>query len=80
MQTNEPQTLRNDWSREEILALFDLPFNDLLFQAQTVHRQNFNPNEVQLVRCYPSRPVLAQRTVSTVHKVPDMTLVLRKKN
>ena len=48
MLTNEPQTLRNDWSREEILALFDLPFNDLLFQAQTVHRQNFNPNEVQL--------------------------------
>ena len=48
MQTNEPKTLRNDWSREEILALFDLPFNDLLFQAQTVHRQNFNPNEVQL--------------------------------
>ena len=48
MQTNEPQTLRNDWSREEILTLFDLPFNDLLFQAQTVHRQNFNPNEVQL--------------------------------
>ncbi|MGB2106399.1 MAG: biotin synthase BioB [Porticoccaceae bacterium] len=48
MLTNESQTLRNDWSRDEILNLFDLPFNDLLFQAQTVHRQNFNPNEVQL--------------------------------
>ena len=48
MLTNESQTLRNDWSRDEILGLFDLPFNDLLFQAQTVHRQNFNPNEVQL--------------------------------
>jgi biotin synthase len=48
MLANQPQNLRNDWSRDEILGLFDLPFNDLLFQAQTVHRQNFNPNEVQL--------------------------------
>ena len=48
MLANQPQTLRNDWSRDEILGLFDLPFNDLLFQAQTIHRQNFNPNEVQL--------------------------------
>jgi biotin synthase len=48
MSANQVQTLRNDWSRDEILGLFDLPFNDLLFQAQTIHRQNFNPNEVQL--------------------------------
>jgi len=32
----------------EIAALFDLPFNDLIFQAQTVHRQHFDPNVVQL--------------------------------
>lgn len=36
------------WADEAIAALYNLPFNDLLFQAQTVHRQNFNPNEVQL--------------------------------
>ena len=40
--------LRHDWSHTEIKALFDLPFNDLLFQAQTVHRQNFDPNSVQI--------------------------------
>ena len=40
--------VRHDWTRPEIQALFDLPFNDLLFQAQTVHRQFFNPNEVQV--------------------------------
>ena len=39
---------RTDWTRDEIGALFDLPFNDLLFEAQTVHRQNFDPNAVQL--------------------------------
>ncbi len=40
--------IRHDWRREEILALFDEPMNDLLFTAQTIHRQHFDPNEVQV--------------------------------
>jgi len=32
----------------EIKTLFDQPFNDLVFQAQTIHRQNFDPNAVQI--------------------------------
>lgn len=36
------------WSQEEIQALFDLPFNDLLFKAQTEHRKHFDANRVQL--------------------------------
>lgn len=40
--------LRHDWSRQEILDLLALPFNDLLFKAQWVHRAHFNPNEVQV--------------------------------
>jgi biotin synthase len=40
--------LRHDWQNHEIEALFDQPFNDLLFQAQGVHRQNFDPNAVQV--------------------------------
>jgi biotin synthase len=40
--------LRNDWSLDEIEALLDLPFNDLIFQAQTTHRANFDPNRVQM--------------------------------
>lgn len=40
--------LRHDWRIEEAEALFALPFNDLLFQAQTVHRRHFPPNEIQL--------------------------------
>jgi biotin synthase len=39
---------RHDWTREEIRALFDLPFPELMFHAQTVHRQNFDPAEVQI--------------------------------
>jgi biotin synthase len=40
--------IRQDWTRGEVLALFNQPFNDLLFQAQVAHRQHFDPNEVQL--------------------------------
>jgi biotin synthase len=40
--------IRHDWSREEVESLFALPFNDLLFQAQTVHRANHDPNAVQV--------------------------------
>lgn len=40
--------LRHDWSGNEIEQLFNLPFNDLLFHAQQVHRGHFDPNEVQV--------------------------------
>jgi biotin synthase len=39
---------RHDWTRREIRDLFALPFPDLMFQAQTVHRANFDPAEVQV--------------------------------
>ncbi|CCV16460.1 biotin synthase BioB [Mesorhizobium sp. STM 4661] len=38
------------WTLDEARSVHDAPFNDLLFQAQTVHRQNFDPNKVQLSR------------------------------
>lgn len=41
-------SIRHDWTIKEIEALFQLPFNDLLFQAQTVHRQFHDPNAVQI--------------------------------
>ena len=39
---------RHDWRRDDIEALFSLPFNDLLFQAASVHRAHFDPNAVQV--------------------------------
>ena len=41
-------SVRHDWKIEEVNALFEMPLNDLMFQAQTVHRQNFDPNKVQV--------------------------------
>ncbi len=40
--------LRHDWTREEAEALLALPFNDLVFRAQSLHRRYFDANEVQL--------------------------------
>ena len=40
--------LRHDWRRDEVRALFTLPFPDLMFRAAQVHRENFDPTEVQI--------------------------------
>ena len=40
--------VRHDWTRDEVRAIYELPLPDLMFQAQTVHRMNFDPAEVQI--------------------------------
>jgi len=40
--------IRNDWSREEVLTLMNLPFPELMHRAGEVHREHFNPQEVQV--------------------------------
>lgn len=45
--TNAQSTLRHNWSLEEAQAIYNQPFPDLLFQAQTTHRTNFDATEVQ---------------------------------
>jgi biotin synthase len=49
MTASSPVT-RHDWSVAEVSELFNRPLNDLLFSAQTIHRQNFDPNQVQVSR------------------------------
>jgi biotin synthase len=39
---------RHDWTRGEVAALFALPFTELMFRAALVHRENFDPAEVQI--------------------------------
>jgi biotin synthase len=46
--TPNPTQIRTDWTRDEIAALFELPFTELLFQAASVHRANHPPEQVQL--------------------------------
>jgi biotin synthase len=40
--------IRNDWTREDVRALFALPFSELIFRAQTLHRRYFDAREVQI--------------------------------
>lgn len=44
----KPAQTRHDWTRDEVQALFDLPFSDLIFQAQSLHRERFASNQVQM--------------------------------
>ena len=41
-------SIRHNWQASEVMALFSLPFNDLIYRAQTVHREHFDPNKVQI--------------------------------
>jgi biotin synthase len=49
-ETSQIQPGHGIWTKREAAAVYASPFNDLLFQAQTVHRRNFDPNKVQLSR------------------------------
>ena len=42
------ESIRHDWSKHEVEELFELPFADLVFRAQSAHREYFDPNSVQL--------------------------------
>lgn len=42
------QIIRHDWSTEQVEELYALPFADLMYRAQVIHRENFDPNAVQI--------------------------------
>jgi biotin synthase len=46
--TNRLGEVRTDWTLDEVRSLFALPFSDLVFHAQRIHRENFDPNQVQV--------------------------------
>jgi len=48
LKNRETTVTRHDWTQEEVLALLNTPFMDLLFHAQTIHRANHDPNEIQV--------------------------------
>ena len=48
MKLSANEKIRHDWTVDEVKALFKKPFSDLIFEAQTMHREFFNPNQVQV--------------------------------
>ncbi len=67
-------TVRTDWSREEIAALFDLPFTELVFRAAAVHRDHHR----SCARCCPSRPAAAPKTAAIARKASRLTAAWRR--
>lgn len=47
-QMSQNPAIRHDWQLDEVQALYALPFNDLIFNAQSVHRAHFDANEIQI--------------------------------
>ncbi len=50
MPSNTETALRHDWTHDQAEALFRLPFNDLIMEAQALHRRYFDANRVQMSR------------------------------
>ncbi|MFI4936666.1 MAG: biotin synthase BioB, partial [Caulobacterales bacterium] len=50
MTDDDPALPRHDWTLEEVEALFELPFTELVFRAAQTHRRWFDPTEVQLAQ------------------------------
>ena len=73
-------SLRNDWTRDEIQTLYDQPFLDLVFDAQSVHRQHFQANTIQVSTLLRLKQVNVLKTVSTVLSQHVMTQNLKPKN
>ncbi len=62
--------IRHDWTHQEVQSLYELPFNELMFRAQMVHRQNFDPNAVQISTLLSIKTGACPRIVSIVLRVP----------
>ena len=45
---NTKTNIKNNWSYQEAFKIYSMPFSDLIYKAQTIHRKNFKSNEVQL--------------------------------
>jgi len=62
--------IRNDWTRDEIQALYDQPLMDLLFQAQQIHREHLMPIPYRSAPYSLLKPVVVRKTVNTVPSLP----------
>jgi len=68
MSTPYSVLIRHDWQAEEVGALFEQPLVDTIFQAQSIHRQFFDPNEVQLSTLLNVKTGGAPKIAPTAHK------------
>lgn len=58
------------WTMSQVTELFEKPLLDLLFEAQQIHRQHFDPQQVQVSTLLSIKPALVRKTANIAHKVP----------
>lgn len=56
------------WTMSQVNELFNKPLIDLLFEAQQIHRQHFDPRQVQVSTCCRSKPAPARKIVNIVRR------------
>jgi len=66
---------KHNWTKEEILAIYNKPMMELLYDAATVHRANHNPNQVQVSTLLSIKQEVAQKIAGIVHKRRDTTQI-----
>mgnify|MGYP000887623662 CR=1 FL=1 len=59
---------KHDWTKEEIIAIYNRPMMDLLYEAATIHRENHDPNVVQVSTLLSIKPVAVRKIVATALK------------
>ena len=62
------ELVRHDWDREEAEALYELPFADLMFRAQSIHRANFDATMLRRRACSASRPAAVPRIAAIARR------------
>jgi biotin synthase len=61
-------TIRHNWTKEEIIAIYNKPMMDLLYEAATIHREHHDPNVVQVSTLLSIKLAVVQKIVATVLK------------
>lgn len=63
-------TEASPWTLQDVQALFELPFPELLHRAQTIHREHFDPTLIEFATCSRSRPAAAPRIAAIAPRRP----------
>ena len=67
--------VRHNWTKQEILEVYNRPMMELLYDAATIHRKQHDPNVVQVSTLYLLKLVDVLKIVDTVRKQLDITQV-----
>jgi biotin synthase-like enzyme len=66
---------RHNWTKEEIIAIYNKPMMDLLYEAASIHREHHDPNVVQVSTLLSIKQVVARKiaVVPTSRKIPHFS-------